>query len=254
MAERGCKVIEIQTFSNNDIHYNNDVPVLTRDHIDAITEEILQKTIPHALTKQAPVDVELLVEEYFDLHLDYQTLQPDGAILGETIFLQGVREVYDYNSLEPRKIYVNPRTIILDDTMCDVMPTRAKFTLAHEFGHWMLHQVFYSYSSSRACRSHRNQKTHFSHCNAKTPIQWTEWQANNFASSLLLPRDCLRITLREFLEEHSTTWKKLSDFSDYRNREKYDTLLKKIAQIYEVSYETARIRMNKLCGTEYPHV
>lgn len=246
-------MIDINTILDSKIRYINDVPVLTRNQIETTAEQILAHYMPEALVSQTPTNIEGLMENCFDLHLDFQTIQPDGAILGETIFSDGYRQIFDDTSLTPQIIEVKKGTIILDSFMSEKMETRTLFTEGHEFGHWCLHGPFYSATDNRACRSHRYQRMYFPHYQAKTPIEWTEWQANTFAAAILLPRSALRITLREFLEENKLTWQKLIDFTEYSNRLKYIELLNRIAKSFCVSNETARIRMNKLCNLTFPN-
>lgn len=249
--------VEINTWVDHRIVYKNDVPVLTRREIDAISEGILKQYMPESLTSGKPVNIEHLIENKFDLRLDYHSIYPDGSILGETIFLDGYREVYDFDEastlIEPQYISVKKGTILLDAAMVDSMESRTAFTEAHELGHWSLHDQFYSSNEERACRSFSKQRMYFPHRSTMIPIEWTEWQANAFASAILLPRQSLRITLRVFLEENKIAWKKLSDFSIYKNRELYNEFLHIVANTYNVSFETARIRMNKLCAIRYPH-
>ena len=246
-------MIEINALLGERIRYISDVHVLTRNQIETTAEQILERYMPDALDRQSAINIERLMENEFDLRLDFQTLQPDGAILGETIFCDGYREVYVCDKIYPEIIEVKEGTIILDSFMSESMETRTAFTEAHEFGHWCLHRCFYGSTANRACRSHRYQRMHFPHRQAKSPIEWTEWQANTFAAAVLLPRPALRVTLREFLDENGLSWKKLIDFSAYDSRIKYIELLDRISEIYCVSKETARIRMNKLCNLTFPY-
>lgn len=251
--ERGSAVSEIDTLMNNEIEYISDVPVLTRCQIETAAEQILEFYMPDALTSQSPSNIEFLIENAFHLQLEIQTLQPDGAILGETIFKDGYREVYNDDNFNPKFIEVKTGTIILDASMSDMMETRTAFTEAHELGHWLLHKRFYGSTTKRACHSLRYQRMYFPHHQAKTPIEWTEWQANTFAAAILLPRPALRSTLREFLDKNKVSWKRLVDFTEYKNRVKYSELLDGIARTYNVSKETARLRMNKLCDLRFPY-
>lgn len=244
-------MVEYEVFTNYAVRYINDVPVLNRCQLEDIAERILAEFMPTAAASQTPISIECLIEK-FGLYLDFQTLQPDGSILGETIFHDGYREVFNDESFEPEIIRVKPGTIILDAFMIENMETRTAFTEAHEFGHWLLHKAFYNATTKRACRTHQRQQLYFPHRQARTPIEWTEWQANTFAAAILLPRSALRITLQEFLNNNDMTWRTLSDFSKYSSRLKYIELLDTIAQTYRVSVGTARIRMNKLCNISFP--
>ena len=250
-------MVEIDDLLKRPVQYQSGVPILTRAEIEHISENILSKHMPGALINQKPVDIEELVENKANLQVDYQLLCPDGSILGETIFVDGCREVYGIDDASgfTKKQYISVKkgTIILDSNMVDQETCRTNFTEAHEFGHWTLHRLFYGSNEKRACRSHRKQVLYFPHREVMTPIQWTEWQANTFAAALLLPRPALRTTLQTFLKANGLTWNKLKDFSLYENRVEYDKFLYFVAKTYEVSKETARLRMNKLCRIKYPH-
>lgn len=249
-------MVELSDLLNSPICYRSDVPVLSRNSIEDISNKILSQYLPDALTNQGPIDVERLIEHQFRLHLDIQSFCPDGSILGETVFADGYREVFgvdDSGFITKQRIAVKKGTILLDSSMVTRMPSRTAFTEAHELGHWIMHNRFYGASEKRACRSILKQKLYFPHRETMSPIQWTEWQANTFAASILLPCSALRITLQTFLEETGLTWNKLKDFSSYKNRVKYDEFLHLVAKTYEVSYETARLRMNKLYRIGYPH-
>lgn len=246
-------MIEINDLIDGKIKYSGDVPVLTRCQIDTAAQKILEQYTSDRGENQNSTDVDYLVEQVFGLTLDYQILQPDGSILGETIFQDGYRTVFDLDTFDTSLIQVKPGTIILDATMSEEINTRTLFTEAHELGHWLMHYLFYSATTNRACRSHITQRLFFPHYQAKSPIEWTEWQANTFAAAILLPRSALRSTLRDFLSENHLSWKGLSDFREYRNRVKYVELLERIGKIYCVSRETARIRMNKLCDIHFPN-
>lgn len=245
-------MIDFNSLIDNNINYIGDVPVLSRDQIDTAAQRILEQYTPDKGQSQTQTDIDFLIEKVFNLTLDFQTLQPDGSILGETIFKDGCREVFNDDTFTPTVIHVKSGTIILDAFMSEKMYTRSLFTEAHELGHSLFHNRFYSSTPNRACRSHVYQRPYFSHYQAKTPIEWTEWQANTFAAAILLPRPALRNTLRDYLNENHLTWKELSTFSDYKNRVKYVELLEHISKIYCVSHETARLRMNKLCGIRFP--
>lgn len=244
-------MIDTSSFLSTQYKYADDVPVIGRAQVEAVSEEILSAYMPQTLFQQAPVDIEYLMEHIFGLRLELQTLQPDSSILGETIFSDGYRAVYDLNNKKTH-IEVMSGTVLLDASMCEKMETRTAFTEAHELGHWILHKRFYSATDSRACRSRRDQQMYFPHYQAKTPIDWTEWQANAFAAAILLPRPALRISLREFLRENATTWNDLKQYGRYENRVKYVAFLDRVSKTFRVSRETARLRMNKLCDLNFP--
>ena len=109
-----------------------------------------------------PIPVEDIIERGLDLHLgfhDLKSLLNLNDVLGAT--------------------FVEKRLICVDASFVEKkFKGRMFFTLAHEAGHWMLH---------RRCirRSEANETAHFCRLrDAKKPV---EWQADYFASCLLMP-------------------------------------------------------------------
>lgn len=228
--------------------YSGGVPVLKREQIETIAE-IVNGTQDNRIV---PIDIERVMEKDFNLTLDFQSLHPEGIILGETIFYQCCREVFHYEgSVKKELISVHEGTVLIEEGL-PMMEARYRFTLAHELGHWVLHQNFYNTTTNRACRSYRKQQIISSHYQAKSPIEWTEWQADTFAGAILMPRSAMRESLKQFLKDNALSWKELSNFSDNRSREYYVDFLADVARTYKVSKEAARIRMNKLCRMSFP--
>ncbi len=105
------------------------------------------------------------------------------------------------NSSSEKSIYVN-----VDD-----MPERQRFTIAHEIGHIVLHHVDQEEEYRTVDFRSNNEK-----------YDPREYEANNFAASLLIPR-----------EKAIYEWKKLNDVDDF-------------ALTFKVSKSAAAIRLNNL--------
>jgi Zn-dependent peptidase ImmA (M78 family) len=119
-----------------------------------------------------PIPVEDIIEKYFQIRLgamDFETELGMKGVLGAT--------------------YVEARVICVDESLfqsgCE---GRFTFTCAHEVGHWVLHRRYVEEAKRSGseeiaiiCRLEK----------AKEPI---EWQADYFASSLLMPEDVVRKT------------------------------------------------------------
>jgi Zn-dependent peptidase ImmA (M78 family) len=78
--------------------------------------------------------------------------------------------------------YVNDKLICVDQSLVDNQNEgRLCFTFAHEAGHWVLHREFID----QACRTGNDEAYIFCRIiDAKKPV---EWQADYFASCLLMP-------------------------------------------------------------------
>lgn len=119
---------------------------------------------------QPPIPIEDIIERYLGLNLSFEDLEAK----------LGVEDVLGATYVKPKRIIINER--LLENKS----EGRMIFTCAHEVGHWVLHrhnieQAQRSDGSSEAivCRTR----------NSKRPI---EWQADYFASCLIMPEGAVR--------------------------------------------------------------
>jgi hypothetical protein len=117
-----------------------------------------------------PIPVEDIIERGLELTLRYADLRRElglDDVLGAT--------------------YVQKRMICLDERLVEhTSEGRLSFTFAHEAGHWMLHRRYIT----DACRTSGSNSSIFCRVqDAKAPI---EWQADYFASCLLMPERAVR--------------------------------------------------------------
>ena len=179
------------------------VPVLSRKQIDDIGERLVQDFCPDAMVHPQALDVDLFAQDYLGMEQDYQYLSHCGVYLGMTVF-NDTNKVVVYNPEKQEAEYISARakTIIIDNTLLEEnQEHRYRFTMGHEAaGHGVLHEEYFGYD--------RNQLTLFDTANEAAMIQcrtdsskiaskdsrlwddhdWMEWQANTFASCLLMPR------------------------------------------------------------------
>ncbi|HBG93422.1 MAG: hypothetical protein A2X54_07730 [Nitrospirae bacterium GWF2_44_13] len=140
-------------------------PILSYEQINEYAEKFLKK---HKADKKLPVPIEEIIE--FDLGLDiipFPNLQKDFDIDG---FISG-----DLTS-----IYVDQ--FILTDR-----PSRYRFTLAHEIGHFVLHKSFMQKIHPRSVSAWED----FVLTVDVEDYEWVEWQAYTFGGIVLVPRKYL---------------------------------------------------------------
>lgn len=88
--------------------------------------------------------------------------------------------------------YVNDKSIWVDQSLSDDQNEgRLCFTFAHEAGHWVLHREFID----QACRTADDGANIF--CRIKDAKRPVEWQADYFASCLLMPGKEVKQAFRE---------------------------------------------------------
>ncbi len=119
---------------------------------------------------QPPIPVEKIIERGLKLGLEFTDLRAAlemDDVLGAT--------------------YIAQRRICVDKSLLD-SPSEGRlcFTCAHETGHWVLHRKLIDH----ACRS--DQPKGFIFCRIKDAQKAVEWQADYFASCLLMPEKSVR--------------------------------------------------------------
>lgn len=143
------------------------IPYLSREKIEEKTEEVLEK----CWGGDFPIDVEMICD-----NLEIGILPIPG--LSKTF------RVDAFISADFKSIYV-------DECEFEKNSNRYRFSVAHELGHYILHQ---KYCPSSA----KDLKTWFEVFN-KFTNNYAEFQANHFAGSLLVPElELIRVLNDEF--------------------------------------------------------
>lgn len=220
------------------------VDILSRTQIDDEAKKFLIKYRPNALKEATKLDLENLIENDLGLNIDYQNLDENHQILGATVFKDGYMNVYNNGEKELKKF--NKNTMVFDIKLSEDYKQEGRFlfTLAHEIGHWILHRKHFFIDEQQQSIFHLledENKDNFIICvkrnesamlyvRKKTPEEWIEWQADNFASSLLMPKDIFKTTYEHLKEENM-------------NKEQ---ILKELSNIFGASKKACEIRINIL--------
>lgn len=123
---------------------------------------------PASATNQAAVPVEMFIHSlHTSGHIDYSV---------QSLGIVGSNKILGLFVSRPRC------AIYIDQSIVDSV--RFRFTLAHELGHFVLHRKIDVGGSI----TDTSEDLHETPVQAQTERQWAEWQANNFAASLLLPK------------------------------------------------------------------
>lgn len=142
-----------------------DVPFINERLLRTQAENFLEKYYPSLVI---PIPIEVIVER--DLNI-------------QIIPIPGLRRTFHIDAL----ITSDFNEIHVDETQMADYEQRYRFTLAHEVGHMILHKNIYNSlgivneSTWRAAQSNMGNKS----------IDYLEYQANSFASYLLMPDSVL---------------------------------------------------------------
>lgn len=147
------------------------VPWLSKRRIAAEATALFERYRCRTGRSQPPIEVEKIIEKDLGLSLGYVDL--DRRL--------GTRGVLG-------AIFVDRRLILIDERLLDEgQEGRLSFTCAHEIGHWALHRDL-------AATGHPRTSAPRILCRESDADLPLEWQANYFASCLLMPEDPLRKT------------------------------------------------------------
>ncbi len=149
------------------------VPFLSRAEIAQAAEGVLagygEQTGEAVMP---PVPVEEILESYLGLHYQYLDLERITGVAGAL-----------------GATYVQKKFVVLSNTLlAERSRGRAAFTLAHEAGHWVLHRQYVK--TVTRTDGPKTPETIF--CRARDAKKPMEWQADYFASCLLLPESAVR--------------------------------------------------------------
>jgi Zn-dependent peptidase ImmA (M78 family) len=150
---------------------NIRVPYLQKHKIAEVSTRVIsayQAKVGHRI--EPPVPVEDIIERLLNVKLDYVDFE-------ETLGITGVLGA----------TYIHKKIISINEKLLtDQSEGRLAFTCSHEIGHWVLHRKFIHSTGNAGkkkdsiiCRTK----------NAKLPV---EWQADYFASCLLMSEECVK--------------------------------------------------------------
>lgn len=215
-----------------------NVPILSKPLINEIGEKLVEDFCPDAMVHPQEVDIDRFITNYLGAELEYQFLSHCGLYLGMTIF-----EDSDYVPVfKPEKwkaeyISVKAGTIIIDNSLLDDnQEHRYRFTAAHEAAHRIVHPDYFKKLSERSkvtgvlppmvqCRKDTAFGTSSKHLSGDK--DWLEWQANQLASSILMPE--------------SMVIKAVHDAK--RKSRSVNAGLEAVAEIFNVSNDAAHYRL-----------
>ncbi len=218
------------------------VPILSKDAINDIGERLVEDFCPQAMTTPTEIDVDRFITRYLGLEQDFQYLSHCGVFLGMTVFNDTDRvPVFNPDRWEAKYIPVKAGTVIIDNILLEEnQEHRYRFTCGHEAAHSILHAEYFKAQAKKAqlsgngvqmvqCR--RSTAQYGKGCRAKTDSDWLEWQANQLASAILMPKSMVIAKVREA--------KRI-----YRNN--VNAPMQAVAETFNVSNDAAFYRLQDL--------
>jgi len=211
------------------------VPILETNEIELKAEEVVRYYDPAILDtpSSTPVQgiVEKLVMEFglgFYPNVDLGVTKLGSKILGKTI--------------------IKPLSIYVDQSLSDT--DRFPFTLAHELGHTVFHRGVDIKKSGYEGQELTDEEHDFITGKKllKTDRDWIEWQANRFASALLMPRtsvSSLVVECQQILGITRNVGQIILTEGGYSMRD-YLSIQNQVKNIFEVNATNAEFRLKDL--------
>lgn len=218
---------------------NTLVPILSKDAINSIGEKLVEDFCPKAVNTPTEIDVDRFLTRYLGLSQDFQFLSHCGVFLGMTVFNDtDCVPVFNPELWRAEYIPVKAGTVIIDNILLqENQEHRYRFTCGHEAAHSILHAEYFKAQAERSrlyggsvqmvqCR--RSTAQYGKGFRLKTDADWLEWQANQLASAILMPRSMVIAAARDAKRR-------------YRNNVNAPMLA--VAETFNVSNDAAYYRM-----------
>lgn len=211
-------------FTNRPEYTQAEIDELAEIHIRGFMQSV-EKPYSIPITND---DLTVFIEQY----ADYLNLYADLSCYGTGV--EGVTE-----------FYTDRRPIVLITSELSnrsYSHHRLRTTLAHELGHVLIHGPLFTVALTMIvqprCQTHRS--TTFSSTENTIKNKWMEWQAWQFARSLLMPQTNIYQHTSTFMERTGRT-----HYNQLIHGHKSD-LIKSTAKWFDVSEQIALIRLQEL--------
>ena len=234
---------------------SNGMYILKSGDFDDIAKAVLTEYMPSVLEWPQPVNIDYLATECLYLDIEHAHLTTNGSILGLIVF----EDTEDLTILDmmyrPCKPKLPAGRVLIDYSLSgNENRPRARFTKAHESGHWVLHRTYHSPDKQQfefrragenrfiACRTDNIERYKFK--TEKTDSDWEEWQADRFAASILMPKETFTQYSRDAIRNAGVRRGFLVQGED--NKHKAYEAIETVAEKFCVSKRATQIRMVQL--------
>lgn len=198
---------------------------LSQEYIMSIAEGELKKIDPEILTKAHGLEVQKLTN-YMKAEYGIEMVEIDAS-----------SKLLGFCDLENNTIGINEN---IKNT------PRELFILAHEFGHYMLHQKLTIGQETYESFEDSTYNFRTGKRSLENPRHWIEWQANSFASAMVLPKHQLYFTLKRFQRFKNLTEGVIPLTDDHKSIADFRSLMTMLANHFNVTQTSVEYKLNEL--------
>ncbi|MDB6031219.1 MAG: hypothetical protein JWM16_1557 [Verrucomicrobiales bacterium] len=225
-------------FDPRGLKYSSDgIPYLKKAELEDVAHEVLAKHCPSVFEKPSFTPV----------------LDIIGGLMATTPLKHAIEELgYNGKAKILGKVSFHLKSLFLDIALTHERKIQFRFTAAHEIGHWILHR--YNYKNWRL----EGKKVNADHLEddedslcrleEKSPLDWLEWQANVFASALVMPKEPFIYALVK--NQKTLGIDKNLGLVFVSNNQKsnldYQNILTSLSSLFDVSKQSVRVRLHAL--------
>ena len=246
-----CEIDMAEKFLTSQIYggihtKENGIPVLSQRMINTIAERIVRELMPQNFEKQPDAtDLRKLFTILEGWHYAGKFLSKSGNLLGLTSFQGGEFILTDVTRKSSERFMMPPNTILVERVLYNAdLEHIFRFTFAHEIGHALFHRRFCmvpdhmkAYSEQGSAEAIQDTKERFQRTNSErlqTERDWLEWQANAFASAVLMPESLIKEVGRRVLPSAAADLASLNE------------LLVTVSDVFKVSLTASWYRLKEL--------
>jgi len=216
----------------------DEVPFLPKPHIEREAELVLAEYgEAHGAVTAPPVPIDEIIEVHLKLVIE----------------MLNMREIFPFGDVHGA-LWMNAQKIGVDTSLDPALNPRKRgryhFTLAHEAGHWRLHRKYYleDIAQGRLFGDDLTKPAYVCRSSDKRPV---EWQADQFAANLLMPRKLVFAAWKKWRGNPNTVAVAeirpgRAGAAELTDEDVMADFCRPLADTFQVSPEAMRIRLNEL--------
>ncbi len=216
--------IILKSFSESKPKVSYNIDKLNKINIEEIANQELNKINPKILLNAEGINIDI-VEEY--LKKEYEIVIQD----------------LPWNSNSLGVCNLTKKTISIHPSVKNT--NRHLFVLCHEFGHFILHQKLSIDQNTYDAFEDSEYDFQIDAHPLDNPRRWIEWQANYFASSLILNKESLLARIFDSQNKLGLTKDMLLLTDSYNSYKSFNNILARLVNRFNTSKTTLIYRMKE---------